>query len=231
MIEIDEVPETMIIPETSERVPLVTQGQWMKGCPEGAEQSFLFSLYSQLSTPNAPCPHDCGATISRSKGDFFALHASIFSIIFYFLRNLTLSPFQPNFSTFISRLSSRVAKICPRCHSKVCLACGEPVSADHEKLATNRDDPLFHCSNLQGVILGVGLIMLDQLFGQDNEPVEVAESTSRNTKRRKSEGVEIEEEDVPHISHGKKAKNSSGTGYDGGTQEDVCLFHFFTPGS
>lgn len=48
----------------------------MKGCPEGGEQSFLFSLYSQLSADSAPCPHDCGATISRAKGDFFALHVS-----------------------------------------------------------------------------------------------------------------------------------------------------------
>lgn len=74
MIEVEEYPETMIIPETNETIPLLTQGQWMKGCPEGGEQSFLFSLYSQLSTPACACPQDCGASISRSKGDFFGLH-------------------------------------------------------------------------------------------------------------------------------------------------------------
>jgi len=48
----------------------------MKGCPEGGEQSHLFSLYSFLSMPTTDCPHECGASIPRSKGDFFALHVS-----------------------------------------------------------------------------------------------------------------------------------------------------------
>ena len=76
VIEIEEYPETLVIPGTTEAVNLLTQGQWMKGCPEGGEQSFLFSLYSQLSSPDCSCPQECGAFISRSKGDFFALHVS-----------------------------------------------------------------------------------------------------------------------------------------------------------
>ena len=79
MIEIEEYPETLVIPGftgTTEAVNLLTQGQWMKGCPEGGEQSFLFSLYSQLSSPDCSCPQDCGAVISRSKGDFFAMYVS-----------------------------------------------------------------------------------------------------------------------------------------------------------
>ena len=76
VIEIEEVPETMQLPGTNEMVPLLTQGQWMKGCPEGSEQSFLFSLYSKLSTP-FQCPQDCGASIPRRKGDFFALYVSL----------------------------------------------------------------------------------------------------------------------------------------------------------
>jgi hypothetical protein len=76
VIEIEEYPETLVIPGTTEAVNLLTQGQWMKGCPEGGEQSFLFSLYSQLSSPDCSCPQDCGASVSRSKGDFFALHVS-----------------------------------------------------------------------------------------------------------------------------------------------------------
>jgi hypothetical protein len=76
VIEIEEYPETLVIPGTTEVVNLLTQGQWMKGCPEGGEQSFLFSLYSQLSSSDCSCPQECGAVISRSKGDFFALHVS-----------------------------------------------------------------------------------------------------------------------------------------------------------
>ncbi|KDR83771.1 hypothetical protein GALMADRAFT_236136 [Galerina marginata CBS 339.88] len=204
VIEIEEVPETMLIPETNETVTLLTQGKWMKGCPEGGEQGFLFSLYTQLSSPSAPCPQDCGASISRSKGDFFALH--------------------PDFSTYIDRLRSRVTKICPRCHSKVCLACGEPVSVDHEKHVTTREDPLFHCSNLQGVILGVGLSMLEQMFNEQNQDqVDVGDSSIRTSKRRKTDGItshDADDEDVLYYTNvqGKKAKG--GTGYDGDITED-----------
>ena len=82
VIEIEEYPETILVPGTTEAVNLLTQGQWMKGCPEGGEQSFLFSLYSQLSSPDCACPQECGASISRSKGDFFALHVSFLSRLF-----------------------------------------------------------------------------------------------------------------------------------------------------
>jgi len=77
VIEIEEVPERILLPGTNEVVTLLTQGQWMKGCPEGSEQSFLFSLYSKLGTP-FQCRQDCGASIPRSMGDFFALHVSLY---------------------------------------------------------------------------------------------------------------------------------------------------------
>lgn len=35
VIEVEEEPELVFIPEADERVTLMTQGQWMKGCPEG----------------------------------------------------------------------------------------------------------------------------------------------------------------------------------------------------
>ncbi|CAA7259737.1 unnamed protein product [Cyclocybe aegerita] len=199
VIEVEEYPET-IVTETNDTVSLMTQGQWMKGCPEGGEQSFLFSLYSQLSTPNTPCPQECGASIPRSKGNFFALH--------------------PDFSTYISRLRNSVVKICPRCHSKVCLACGEPVSADQEKYASTREDPLFHCSNLQGVILGVGLTMLEQSFNEQSpEQADTNDVSTRNSKRRKT-GIdhEVDDENVYYPHAGKKAKG--GIGYDGDATED-----------
>lgn len=84
MIEVEEDPEVVEIPGTSDRVKIMTQGQWMKGCPEGSEQSFLFQLYSQLSDPSPqPCPQGCGATYTRSKSDFFG----------FFVRHPKLSNF------------------------------------------------------------------------------------------------------------------------------------------
>lgn len=76
VIEVEEEPELVFIPEADERVTLMTQGQWMKGCPEGGEQSFLFGLYSQLAQGNCPCPHGCGASVLRKKSDFFAIYVS-----------------------------------------------------------------------------------------------------------------------------------------------------------
>jgi hypothetical protein len=76
VIEVEEEPEVAVIPGSNERVKLMTQGQWMKGCPEGGEQSFLFGLYSELSSGEYVCPHDCGASITRRKSDFFSLYVS-----------------------------------------------------------------------------------------------------------------------------------------------------------
>jgi hypothetical protein len=78
VIEVEEDAETRQIPGTNERVKIMTQGQWMKGCPEGSEQSFLFQLYSLLTeeTPQ-PCPQGCGAIYQRNKTDFFSFFVSI----------------------------------------------------------------------------------------------------------------------------------------------------------
>lgn len=76
VIEIEEEPESYVHQESGDAVKLLTQGQWMKGCPEKGEQNFLFGLFSQFSETEFPCPHDCGATIKRNKGDFFALYVS-----------------------------------------------------------------------------------------------------------------------------------------------------------
>jgi hypothetical protein len=51
----------------------MSQGEWMKGCPEGGEQSFLFGLYHQLAEGACPCP--CGQhALPRTKSDFFGLY-------------------------------------------------------------------------------------------------------------------------------------------------------------
>ncbi|KAF9534355.1 hypothetical protein CPB83DRAFT_889347 [Crepidotus variabilis] len=204
VIEIEEVPETTNV--LGQEIQLLTQGQWMKGCPEGSEQSFLFSMYTQLSEP-FPCRQDCGASIPRSKKDFFGLY--------------------PDFSTYISRLRESIVKTCPRCHSKVCLACQE--SYANENKAGRDENPLFHCATLQGVILGVGLSMLEHMFEQnpqsDPEPVGTPpEPTGRNSKRRKldiSSSHDVDDEDAiynPFSSAAGKAR--VGTGYDGDATED-----------
>ena len=54
----------------------MTQGQWMKGCPEGGEQGFLFSLYQELSEGESRCPNGCSFSIKRRKSDFFAIFVS-----------------------------------------------------------------------------------------------------------------------------------------------------------
>lgn len=76
VIEVEEEPEVVLISEVNERVKLMTQGQWMKGCPEGGEQSFLFGLYSELSEGECKCPNSCGASVERKKSDFFAIFVS-----------------------------------------------------------------------------------------------------------------------------------------------------------
>lgn len=72
----EEECELVSLPGVDEKLPLMTQGQWMKGCPEGSEQSFLFSLYSEISEGQCRCPHGCGESVPRKKSDFFALFVS-----------------------------------------------------------------------------------------------------------------------------------------------------------
>lgn len=78
------------MPGVSEKLPLMTQGQWMKGCPEGSEQSFLFSLYRELSEGECPCPHGCGASITRKKSDFFTMFVSTLRYAFTNALSLTV---------------------------------------------------------------------------------------------------------------------------------------------
>lgn len=72
VIEVEEDPETAVV--DGETVDLMMQGEWMKGCPEGSEQSFLFQIYSALTTGACPCPSGCSTSIPRNKSDFFSLH-------------------------------------------------------------------------------------------------------------------------------------------------------------
>jgi len=73
---VEEDPETIVIPGQDGPVKLMTQSQWMKGCPEGGEQGFLFSLYNELSRDPCQCPNKCGFSVARNKGDFFPVLVS-----------------------------------------------------------------------------------------------------------------------------------------------------------
>jgi hypothetical protein len=74
VIELEQAPDLVVLP-SGVRVPIMSQGEWMKGCPEGSEQNFLFSLYHELADGSCSCP--CGEhSIPRKCSDFFALHVS-----------------------------------------------------------------------------------------------------------------------------------------------------------
>lgn len=113
-----------------------------------------------------------------------------------------------------------------------CYACGEPVrpERDHIGRLTLPDNPLFHCANLQGVILGVGLSMLEQLFAERVDDATIPGSKRKPVSQQRTEG---DEDDHPYYMasfkafKGKKSKN--GIGYAGQIQEDVrsiVLLHF-----
>lgn len=86
MIEVEEEPLFVSVPGIDEHVELMSQGKFMAGCPEQGEQSFLFSLYSELSESQlndqdgkCACPSGCGHTVKRQQSDFFALYVCSFN--------------------------------------------------------------------------------------------------------------------------------------------------------
>ncbi|THH13280.1 hypothetical protein EW146_g6917 [Bondarzewia mesenterica] len=211
VIEVEEQSETVHVIKANEDVQLMTQSQWMKGCPEGGEQGFLFSLYSQLSEGKCPCPHGCSYSVPRNKSDFFAIYSSL--------------------PKFIEQLRGIVRQKCKQCHKEFCFACGEPISLMKERAGEADDDDLFHCSNLQGVILGIGLAMLEQLYQDHTQNVSGNyDGQGRNNKRRKVEasvtGMSVpddgdeDDDNYPTPSApGKKTK--IGIGYAGDVREDT----------
>lgn len=75
-------------------------------------------------------------------------------------------------------------------------------------------EALLHCPNLQGVILGVGLHMIEKTFSQSRDPTSSTENSGKTppSKKRKTNGN-------PPLAAGKGAVK--GTGYAGNMQEDV----------
>ncbi|KAI0092127.1 ubiquitin conjugating enzyme family protein [Irpex rosettiformis] len=203
VIEVEEEPETVFVPDANEQAKLLTQGQWMKGCPEGGEQSFLFGLYSELSEGSCSCPHGCGKSVRRNKRDFFAICAE--------------------FSTYITHLQKIVPRKCEGCGKHFCFACGESMTQNQ----LDENECLFHCANLQGAILGVGLTMLEKYFLEESGPAGDVPDKPINGKRRKApavqahHGADIDDDDdsypLPSMK-GKKAK--LGIGYAGEIRED-----------
>ncbi|CAE6409284.1 unnamed protein product [Rhizoctonia solani] len=222
VIEVEEEPELVFIPGNADPVPLMAQSEWMKGCPEGGEQGFLFQLYNGLSTGSCACPSQCGASRERSKKDFFAIYGS--------------------FTMYTAALRETVHQTCSKCKQVYCLACGEGVSTTPSQQrsfpgAAGAADVLFHCANLQGVILGIGLHMIEQLFQEHHkahddtvggskkrkEHHKAHDDTVGGSKKRKvSPQAGSYDEDDEYMSgelvRGKKAK--AGTGYAGMGKED-----------
>jgi hypothetical protein len=105
------------------------------------------------------------------------------------------------------------------------LACGERVG--HVKSLAPNYDALFHCPNLQGVILGVGLAKLELVYNEQAKSARALSPDGSNKKKRKVATVNIPDDDDDDaitvyaygVPKGKKAKG--GTGYAGHLKEDV----------
>ncbi|EUC65204.1 ubiquitin conjugating enzyme family protein [Rhizoctonia solani AG-3 Rhs1AP] len=205
VIEVEEEPELVFIPGNVDPIPLMTQSEWMKGCPEGGEQGFLFQLYNGLSAGSCACPSQCGASRERSKKDFFAIHSS--------------------FTAYTTALRETVQQTCSKCRQVYCLACGESVSTTPTQQrsfpgASGTANALFHCANLQGIILGIGLHMIEQLFQEQHRAHD--DTVGGSKKRKVSPQAGSYDDDDEYMSgemvRGKKAK--AGTGYAGMGKED-----------
>lgn len=223
VIEVEEDSDTATISESDRPVKLMTQSEWMKGCPEGGEQGFLFSLYNELSQGTCPCPNKCGYVVFRKKSDFFPiLVRCIPCTCFIFSAN---GQCKPLFSTYVDRLRTLIHKECTRCTKSFCFACGEPVSGGRQ--AKCDDESMFHCPNLQGILLGVGLFMLERLHAEQYSPtthsVDTSDEKARKTKRRKTASPAPDPEDYEYYGTSAKGKKSiGGIGYAGNVKEDVC---------
>lgn len=201
----------------------------MKGCPEGGEQGFLFSLYQSLTSGTCPCPYQCGNAIERKKSDMFALYVRI-SILGYLKTKFQ----QPDFKEYISRLDRTVRQTCSKCSRDYCLACGESYSqSEKPRPGIAAEDNLFHCANLQGVIVGMGLAMVQKQYDMQTSPNSAASPEEPEKKKRKlvdtvkstalsmiNSSPTSNDEDDGLLPFGKKVKNT-GIGYAGSVREDV----------
>jgi hypothetical protein len=132
---------------------------------------------------------------------------------------------------YIKYLQGIVRKTCKKCSKVFCFACGEPINGPRIPEPTKAKDGrhLFHCSNLQGIILGVGLAMLEQLYHDQLQNPLGPENKSRTSKRRKTDPVistamilDPDDDDDTYLSpHSQGKKSRLGVGYAGDQKEDV----------
>lgn len=113
-----------------------------------------------------------------------------------------------------------------------CLACGESYSSTEKpRPGIGADDTLFHCANLQGVLLGMGLSMVQKQY--DNQGSIISPSPDEpDKKKRKIDDVDASQTTPsqpvvppswnPHMDeyYGTN-KSKSGIGYAGTVKEDV----------
>jgi len=96
--------------------------------------------------------------------------------------------------------------------------------ADHTQRVPTKApwDPLFHCADLQGLILGVGLYSVERMFTDQLSGVIQTADLDKSAKKRKAEVTSHIQEDDEYLSNnGQRKKAKSGIGYDGAVKEDV----------
>nr|XP_019009265.1 uncharacterized protein I206_05913 [Kwoniella pini CBS 10737]OCF48046.1 hypothetical protein I206_05913 [Kwoniella pini CBS 10737] len=199
-VEEDRYVKVILTQGQDEHVKVLRRAAWMSGCPEGSEQSFLFQLYSTLAEGSMPCSAGCGHQFSRHEKDFFLLFS--------------------DYATYTTYLNSKIRPICPQCSQATCLACGERVNdiGPFDEKGKNpflvSNDVLLHCPNLQGVLLGVGLHMIEQAFSTQHESRSLTTSIANPPSKKQNAGA-------IHDNLKKTVKISSkGTGYSGSSKED-----------
>jgi len=83
---------------------------------------------------------------------------------------------------------------------------------------------------LQGVILGVGLSMLEHLFSEQiQELPEGKDHKARSSKRRKTDSTpDLDDDDTVYYASVQGGKKRGGTGYAGDQKEDVSSNTVYT---
>ncbi|EIW71417.1 hypothetical protein TREMEDRAFT_27247 [Tremella mesenterica DSM 1558] len=211
--------ETRRVTMPPAKLPILSRGEWMSGCPEGSEQSFLFQLYHGLQEPVVTCASCKQHSFTRSGDDFFACF--------------------PDFEEYIMHVAGWVQQTCPKCSVTTCLACGEKVDIPRHhdprsKTLLRTDnierDELLHCPDLQGVVIGMGLHTIQKQFAE-NRRTHTSPQSSITSYLHASQSnslfgqpspipddLDEDEDDYGFASKGPVA--SGGVGYGGTHRED-----------
>jgi len=216
-IDIEQIPKRTYIDGTP--VEEVTQSEWMRGCPQGNEQSLLFGLLQQLNE-DIRCP-SCGSKQTRAGGTY------------------SIMGFWPSLKEFVEHTRATVQRKCTRCSAAYCSACTELAQKQSNGNAKSENqeitqgaagqDALLHCPELQSVLLGIGLGHVERLFFDDSKSgISDAVKLAMGSVKRKRPGGsaldDIELDDDPdaelYSTLTKRSKPTvTGTGYAGHQQE------------